>query len=101
MARLVEDLRAFARETGEPVTVVFDGRPRGLHESEPVEVAFAPGGRNSADDEIARRVQADEQPGEIRVVTSDGALAGAGPRRGRRGRRRGQLPQPARRPLAG
>ena len=25
MARLVEDLRAFARETGEPVTVVFDG----------------------------------------------------------------------------
>ena len=41
-----------------------------------MEVAFAPGGRNSADDEIVRRVQADEQPGEIRVVTSDGALAG-------------------------
>ena len=75
MARLVEDLRAFARETGDPVCVVFDGRSRELLDSEPVEVAFAPGGRDAADDEIARRVQADERPEEIRVVTSDGALA--------------------------
>ena len=75
MAGLVEELRAFARETGEPVTVVFDGRPRELGESEPVEVAFAPGGRNAADHEIARRVEADASPAEIRVVTSDGALA--------------------------
>ena len=75
MARLVEDLRVFALETGEPVTVVFDGRPRDLGEAEPVEVAFASGGRNAADHEIARRVEADAAPGELRVVTSDGELA--------------------------
>ena len=76
MARLVEDLRVFARDTGEQVSVVFDGKPRELYDCPPVEVAFAPGGKNAADDEIARRVQADERPEEIRVVTSDGALAG-------------------------
>lgn len=75
MARLVDDLCAFARETGEAVAVVFDGRPREMLECEPVEVAFAPGGRNAADDEIARRVKADKEPWDLRVVTSDGELA--------------------------
>ncbi len=32
-------------------------------------------GRDAADDEIARRVAADPDPGSIRVVTSDAALA--------------------------
>lgn len=53
-------------ELGEPVTVVFDGRP---HETDPapgVEVFFA----SHADDEIARRAA----PG-VRVVTSDRGLA--------------------------
>jgi hypothetical protein len=41
-----------------------------------IEVAHAPRPRpNSADDEIARRLQADEDPGSIRVVTSDRWLA--------------------------
>jgi hypothetical protein len=59
--RLVERLG----DLGEPVTVVFDGRP---HETDPapgVEVAFAP----HADDEIAAR----SAPG-VRVVTSDRGL---------------------------
>jgi len=76
MRELVAQLREFAETTGEPLTVVFDGRPRELGEDPgEVEVAFAPGGRDAADHEIARRVEADEQPEEIRVVTSDGALA--------------------------
>jgi predicted RNA-binding protein with PIN domain len=76
MRELVAELRAFAGATGEPVIVVFDGRPRELGEDPgPVEVAFAPGGRNAADDEIARRVGRDELPEELRVVTSDSALA--------------------------
>ena len=40
-------------------------------------MAIAPRrGRDAADDEIARRVAADPDPGSIRVVTSDAALAG-------------------------
>jgi predicted RNA-binding protein with PIN domain len=39
-------------------------------------VAHAPAAApNSADDEIARLVQADAEPREIRVVTSDNTLA--------------------------
>ena len=58
------------------MTVVYDGRERELAaEPGPVGVGFAPGGRNAADDEIARRVAADREPRGITVVTSDGALA--------------------------
>jgi len=70
MRRLVAQLDAYARGSGEEVAVVFDGRSFEL-EAE-VEVAFAPGGRGAADDEIARRVRAD--PGWC-VVTSDAELA--------------------------
>jgi predicted RNA-binding protein with PIN domain len=75
MRRLTEQLAAFAKETGEPVTVVFDGRSFDL--SAPgVEVEFASRrGPNAADDDIAARVEADIDPGSIRVVTSDRALA--------------------------
>jgi predicted RNA-binding protein with PIN domain len=75
MKRLAKLLAAFAAETGEPVTVVFDGRPFDL--SAPgVEVAFAPGrGPNAADHEIAAIVEADPDPGSITVVTSDRELA--------------------------
>jgi predicted RNA-binding protein with PIN domain len=76
MRELVAQLRGFAEAAGEPVTVVFDGKARELGEDPgSVEVAFAPGGRNAADDEIARRVGRDEHPEELRVVTSDAALA--------------------------
>jgi predicted RNA-binding protein with PIN domain len=75
MKRLAESLAAFASETGEPVTVVFDGRPFDLS-TPPAEVAFAPGrGPDAADHEIAARVEADPDPGSLRVVTSDRALA--------------------------
>jgi predicted RNA-binding protein with PIN domain len=69
-------LAEFARERGEPLTVVFDGRePSGGVDAPGVEVGFAPGGRNSADDEIAARVAADAEPEGLTVVTSDRDLA--------------------------
>ena len=59
MRRLVDDLRAFARSTGEPVTVVLDGRPFDLP-GDGVEVRFASRrGPNAADDDIAAMVAAD------------------------------------------
>jgi predicted RNA-binding protein with PIN domain len=76
MERLVGALARFAAETGEPVAVVLDGHPRELPEAAGVEVAFASArGPDAADHDIAARVAADESPAELRVVTSDGALA--------------------------
>jgi predicted RNA-binding protein with PIN domain len=79
MARLASDLDAWvAARPGDQVAVVFDGRPRelGTPPTPParVEVGFAPGGRDAADDEIARRVAADGDPASLTVVTSDRAL---------------------------
>jgi predicted RNA-binding protein with PIN domain len=75
MRALSERLAAFARESGDPVAVVFDGRPFDLAVP-PVEVSFASArGPDAADDEIARRVAADAAPQELTVVTSDRALA--------------------------
>jgi predicted RNA-binding protein with PIN domain len=70
MRELVEQLGRL----GEPVTVVFDGRPFALEGGEDVEVLFASRhGRNAADDDIAALA---ERGGEaVRVVTSDGELA--------------------------
>lgn len=85
MARLAADLGAWASaRPGDTVAVVFDGRPRDVGAPAHVDVAFAPGGRNAADDEIARRVTADTDPASLTVVTSDRELvarvraAGAG-----------------------
>src|ERR671923_566498 len=81
--RLLDDLRAFAKD--EAVTVVFDalagdefaGREGAL------EIAIAPRrGRDAADDEIVRRLDADPDPASIRVVTSDAALAARARERG-------------------
>jgi predicted RNA-binding protein with PIN domain len=75
MARLAAALDAFARETGEPVTVVFDGRPRDLGAGG-VDVRFASrSGPNAADDDIAALAAADADPPSLRVVTSDATLA--------------------------
>src|SRR3954466_11354468 len=75
MRSLSESLAVFAAETGEPLTVVFDGRPFDLS-APPIQVGFASaGGRNAADHEIARRVQQDADPQSITVVTSDRDLA--------------------------
>jgi uncharacterized protein YaiI (UPF0178 family) len=61
-------------ELEEDVTVVLDagrGEPAGR-----VEVVVARRrGRDAADDEIVRLVEADADPGSLRVVTSDAALA--------------------------
>jgi predicted RNA-binding protein with PIN domain len=75
MRRLVESLAEFASEAGEPLTVVFDGRPFDL--SVPgVEVLFASThGRDAADHDIAAIVESDPHPEEITVVTSDRSLA--------------------------
>jgi predicted RNA-binding protein with PIN domain len=71
MRQLAERLGAFAASTGEPVTVVFDGRPFDI-DAGAAAVDFAPTrGRNAADDEIARRVAADPDPEGLTVVTSD------------------------------
>jgi predicted RNA-binding protein with PIN domain len=75
MERLTGALDAHARETGDDVTVVFDGRPREIA-AERVDVRFASRrGPNAADDDIAAIVQGDPEPGAISVVTSDGDLA--------------------------
>jgi len=75
MRRLTGDLDALARETGEPVTVVFDGAPRETG-GDRVEVRFARRrGPNAADDDIAALAAADDDPASLRVVTSDAGLA--------------------------
>jgi predicted RNA-binding protein with PIN domain len=75
MRSLAERLAAFADATGEPVAVVFDGRPFEV-DAPPVDVSFAPTrGPNAADDEIARRVDADDDASDLTVVTSDRTLA--------------------------
>src|SRR4051812_17696305 len=75
MRSLAESLAAFATETGEPLTVVFDGRPFDLS-APPAEVLFASTrGRDAADHDIAAMVESDPDPGAMTVVTSDRALA--------------------------
>ena len=81
--RLLDELRAFAAG-GETVIVVLDAGPPELAGREgALEVAIAPRrGRDAADDEIARRLDADPDPTSIRVVTSDAALAARARERG-------------------
>ena len=75
MERLTSLLGTFAAETGEPLTVVFDGRPSDLS-AQSVEVAFATArGPNAADRDIAALVEQDPDPQSITVVTSDRELA--------------------------
>jgi predicted RNA-binding protein with PIN domain len=74
MRRLVEELEDFARQTGDEVAVVFDGRPFELDEGGRVEVGFAPGGRNAADHAIAEWVEADPEPETLTIVSSDREL---------------------------
>ena len=75
--RLIADLRAVAGRTGEPVTVVLDAGPAGIEGSENgVAVVLARRrGRDAADDEIVRLLEAHEAPEEVTVATSDAALS--------------------------
>jgi predicted RNA-binding protein with PIN domain len=75
MRELVEELKAFAERSGDPVTVVLDGKPFDLEGGDRVAVRFASRrGPNAADDDIAALVAADSDPGDLSVVTSDGDL---------------------------
>jgi uncharacterized protein YaiI (UPF0178 family) len=66
------------------VVVVFDGSPFDL-DADGVEVLFASRrGRDAADDDIVRLVEADPAPGELRIVTSDADLSRRAAERGAR-----------------
>jgi predicted RNA-binding protein with PIN domain len=76
MRELSNELGELARETGDELTVIFDGRPFELDAPEGVSVEFATRrGPNAADDDIAALVEADPDPGALTVVTSDRTLA--------------------------
>ena len=76
MTRLVRELEAYAVESGDDVTVVFERRPSPPISSPVIEIAYAPrAGPNAADEEIVRRLRDDPHPERVRVVTSDRALA--------------------------
>ena len=75
MRELATALAEYAAESGEEVAVVFDGRaPQRPFDASGIEVSFAPGGRNAADDRIVAIVAEDDDPSNLRVVTSDKAL---------------------------
>jgi len=73
---LIERLEDYAAATGEPVTVVFDYRPKGLRAGTGggVKARFASGGPEAADLLIAEMLGEHPDPQSYRVVTSDGAL---------------------------
>ena len=79
MIALVQNLDRWASTSGasgDDVTVVFERPPSQAITASRIEVTHAPkAAANSADDEIVRLVQADDRSPEIRVVTSDKALA--------------------------
>jgi predicted RNA-binding protein with PIN domain len=76
MRELVEELDSLAERSGDPVTVVLDGRPFELDGGPGVTVQFASRrGPNAADDDIAALVESDPDPAELSVVTSDRDLA--------------------------
>jgi predicted RNA-binding protein with PIN domain len=78
MRLMAWELRAFAEDTGEELTVVFDGRPiASVLRGHGIEVQWAPGGANAADRRIERLVGAHPDPTSITVVTSDKALSKA------------------------
>jgi predicted RNA-binding protein with PIN domain len=72
MVRLVKLLEQWSAATGADVTVVFEQPPSPPIRSTVIEVAHAPRPRrDSADDEIVRRLKAEADPALVRVVTSD------------------------------
>jgi predicted RNA-binding protein with PIN domain len=76
MLRLVDTLERWAAAEGEDVVVVFERPPSPPLRSTVIEVTHAPRPKaNAADDEIVRRLRADPDTREVRVVTSDRALA--------------------------
>jgi uncharacterized protein YaiI (UPF0178 family) len=76
MRRLVDALERWVVDSGDDVTVVFERRPSPPISSTLIDIAHAPRpGPDAADREIVRRLGAEPAPAEVRVVTSDRALA--------------------------
>ena len=77
MERLARRLRELHESGGEEVELFLDGRSIGrVHGAAGhVVVRFAGSGRDAADRAIVERVRADDDPGSLRVVTSDKVLA--------------------------
>ena len=76
MLKLVDQLERWAAAEGEEVTVVFERQPSPPIRSTVIEVTHAPKPKaNAADDEIVRRLKADDEAQAVRVVTSDRALS--------------------------
>ena len=74
--KFTERVAEFVALSGDSATVVFDGKPFSLPTE--VDVVFAPGGPNAADDAIVGIVGIvldDVEPFEVTVVTSDRELA--------------------------
>lgn len=80
MRALVAGLAEYAAASHRSITLVLDGRARPGVEAASrasggaLTIVFAPGGPGAADDEIARRVAADPDPGGLAVVSSDAGL---------------------------
>jgi predicted RNA-binding protein with PIN domain len=76
IVRLVEHLERWVAATDADVTVVLEGPPSPPISSESIEIAHASRPEpNAADDEIVRRLREYPDPQQVRVVTSDRALA--------------------------
>jgi predicted RNA-binding protein with PIN domain len=76
MLKLVDQLERWAAAEGEDVTVVFERQPSPPIRSTVIVVAHAPKPKaNAGDDEIVRRLKADDEPNAVRVVTSDRGLS--------------------------
>jgi len=86
-AQLVSRLQGYAGRSGKRITVVFDrGLPGGRSQAlsgGPVEVVFAPTGRN-ADGVLIERIRRSRHPGGLVVVTSDREVIIAAERAGAR-----------------
>jgi len=74
MRELAAVLDNFAARTGHEVTVVFDTDPGPLEADHIDAVIARRRGRNAADHEIEQIVTGDDDPGSLRVVTSDKRL---------------------------
>jgi predicted RNA-binding protein with PIN domain len=76
--RLIAALQELARQGGDRISVVLDGRPlpdvpEGVHAG--VLVAYATrAGRDAADDRIVAEVERDHDPGSLVIITSDRGL---------------------------
>jgi uncharacterized protein YaiI (UPF0178 family) len=75
MVSLVDAIERWA-SADQRVTVVLERPPSPPLRSSVIEIAHAPRpAPDSADDEIVRLVEADDDPSNLTVVTSDGALS--------------------------